>query len=211
MHRIAILANGDYGDYSWCPDFSCYQQVICADNGIHHARNLGILPAYILGDFDSANEVDLTFFKNQNCILEQVAAEKDETDTELALYKAFELGATHVDILGGLGSRFDHSLCNAHLLYQGLKRGITVRLFNARHTVYLINRQLTLHEKIGQLISLIPFSEKVIGVHTKGLAYEITGGVFKIGDVYGVSNYFLREEVTICLESGLLLVILAKD
>ena len=115
--KVLILTNGEYGDYSFCKNIETFDKIICADNGIKHARYLQVSPDYILGDFDSGSVEDLEYFRKQGLHIEQVPTIKDETDTELAIDKAISLGATSICIYGGLGSRIDHSLGNIHLLY----------------------------------------------------------------------------------------------
>lgn len=207
--NIAILTNGEYGDYRFCDKIKNYDYIICADNGIKHARALQIIPDYILGDFDSANEEDRLYFdKVETC---KVAAMKDETDTELAVEKALDLGGTQIDILGGLGSRIDHSLANIHLLYRGLKCGVPMRLMNGHNTVYLIDHEITLEGKPKDIVSLLPLTMEVKGVSTEGLVYGLQSDSFHLGKPYGVSNVMTGTRFKVTLDEGLLLVIKAND
>lgn len=209
--RALILTNGEYGDYSFCENAKAYNYITCADNGMHHSRHLGIKPNLIVGDFDSTKGTDLEYFKMQGIKIEAFATKKDETDTELALERVIAEGATEVDIYGGIGSRLDHTLANVHLLYSALVRGVKVRLMNPHNTVYLIKDTLCLTGKEGDLVSLIPFSEKVLGIDTTGLAYPLKESKMIMGQPYGVSNYMLEEIATISIKDGLLLVIKAVD
>ena len=122
--KILILTNGTYGDYNFCKQDESFDYIICADRGLCHARVLGIMPNLIVGDFDSTNEQDLDYFKEQGVHIETFDTHKDETDTEIAVSKAIQKGATEVTIYGGLGSRLDHNLANVHLLYKLLRAGI---------------------------------------------------------------------------------------
>ena len=113
--KILILTNGTYGDYNFCKQDEGFDYIICADRGLCHARVLGIMPNLIVGDFDSTNEQDLTYFKEQGVQIETFDTHKDETDTEIAVSKAIQKGATEVTIYGGLGSRLDVGIqCPTH-------------------------------------------------------------------------------------------------
>ena len=208
--RALILANGDYGDYSFCKNLEDYELIICADNGVKHARHLGIVPHYILGDLDSASTENIAYYEGRSCIL-KYPAEKDETDTELAIDKAIALGATQIDVYGAIGTRLDHTLGNVHLLYKALKKHVYVCMMNHHNEVHLMKDVITLKGARGDLVSLIPFSEVVKGVTTTNLAYALDQGTFKMGEPYGVSNYMLGNEASISIAEGLLLVIKAND
>lgn len=209
--KILILTNGEYGDYSFCKAIDTFDVIICADNGIKHARHLNITPDYIIGDFDSGTSEDLEYFNKQGIRIEKVPTMKDETDTELAIDKAISLGGTSIHVFGGLGSRIDHSLGNIHLLYKALKQGVNTYLVNPNNRVTLIKDTISLEGEEGQLVSLIPFSEKVTGVTTSGLAYSLEEGVFEAGKPYGVSNYMTQNTMTVTIKTGLLLVIQSRD
>lgn len=209
--KVLILTNGEYGDYSFCQEESHYDRVICADRGICHARALGITPDLIVGDFDSGSEEDLTYFESQGIRVLRFKPEKDETDTEIAVQQAIEMGAKEVDIYGGLGSRLDHSLANIHLLYPLLKRGISGRLLNPNNSVSLAMHQCIIKGEKGDLVSLIPFAGDVEGVTTTGLAYALHNATIPIGTSLGISNYLLGQVAEVTIKKGVLIVIKAND
>ncbi|ONI38881.1 thiamine diphosphokinase [Candidatus Epulonipiscium fishelsonii] len=209
--KVAILVNGSYDDYKFCDDINKNNYIICADNGLSHAKKLGILPNIILGDFDSVDPDILKYFENKNIEIIRFIAEKDETDTELALHHAFKIGATDITIYGGIGTRFDHSLANVHLLYQALQNGVVARLKNKHNIITLIDKQIEITGNVNDLVSLIPFTPEVSGVTTTNLAYKLKMGQFVQGKPYGISNYMTSPTACIKIEQGLLLIIQAKD
>lgn len=209
--KILILTNGEYGDYSFCKDVIQYDKVICADNGMKHAKYLGVIPDYIVGDFDSSDSEDLQYFKEQGVIIHKVPQIKDETDTEIAIDKAISLSADQIHVFGGVGSRMDHTLGNIHLLYKALRNGVRACLMNPNNVITLIEDEIVLEGEIGELVSLIPFTEVVTGVNTSGLAYQLTDGVFEMGRPYGISNYMTEREARVEINTGKLLVIKSND
>ncbi|KZE75730.1 hypothetical protein AV654_24980 [Paenibacillus elgii] len=52
-------------------------------------------------------------------------------DTEMAFTQALEHKAGEIVLLGVLGSRWDHSLANVHLLRKALAAGIRCRITDA--------------------------------------------------------------------------------
>ncbi len=62
--KVGILTNGSYGDYCCCDDIATYDFIICADNGLTHAKKLAITPNFIIGDFDSIDKETLEEFKH---------------------------------------------------------------------------------------------------------------------------------------------------
>ena len=84
--------------------------VIAADSGYDNAKSLGYAERcdFIVGDFDSTKE--RAFCSRAKII--RVPAEKDETDTQLAINAALENGADELYIVGGLSGRLDHTLSN---------------------------------------------------------------------------------------------------
>lgn len=127
--------------------------VICCDAGMRHAKALGIDPDYIVGDFDSTASEVLEYYKAKNIPIRQFPTRKNETDMELGIILALELGATDLVLFGGIGDRFDHTLANAHYLLSLLKKGVRARLVDDKNCVEVIDRQLTLHGKVGDLVS----------------------------------------------------------
>ncbi|OOO00586.1 MAG: thiamine diphosphokinase [Epulopiscium sp. Nele67-Bin004] len=209
--RVAILVNGSYGDYSFCDDIGQADFVICADNGLTHAKKLGVMPNFIIGDFDSIKDNILDKYEQMGIDIKKLNPIKDETDTECAITHAIEIGATHIVVYGGVGTRFDHSLANVHLLSMALDKGVVAELRNEYNTISMINNSITLGGQKDDIVSLLPFSFRVDGVCTKGLFYALEDGVFELGKPYGVSNCMTENVATITIKSGKLIVIKSRD
>jgi thiamine pyrophosphokinase len=75
----------------------------------------------------------------------------------------------------------------------------------------MIKDHIVLNGNKGDLFSLIPFTERVKGISTKGAHYELENAVMELGDPYGVSNYFKEERVEVSIKKGYLLVITSRD
>src|SRR5436305_7998773 len=91
--------------------------VIAADSGAASALQNRCTPAIIVGDFDSLDPLTVPQLQKEGSRVVPVPAEKDETDTELAIQTAIKQGASAITILGWLGgARFDHTMANILLL-----------------------------------------------------------------------------------------------
>jgi len=210
-----ILADGDRPtrdelDATWPGWDSTIGLVVAADGGARLAGPLGVAIDRWVGDGDSLPAAALEELRAAGIPVELVAAEKDETDTELALRAALDAGATDVVILGAFGGpRLDHALANASLLAhpslagrqaQLLDRGSRVRLLRAPAT-------LALDGRAGDLVSLIPFGVDANGVTTDGLRYPLRAETLVLGTARGVSNVRVGEHATVTVGDGAVLVV----
>ena len=85
--------------------------VIAADSGYKTALDLKLPVDILIGDMDSL-KCDIP--KGIEVI--KLPEEKDLTDTEAALALALEKGADNITIIGGIGSRLDHTLASVSVL-----------------------------------------------------------------------------------------------
>lgn len=207
-----IFANGDILDYSFYQKYLEKGTIIlCCDGGMRHTRALNIFPDYILGDFDSVSAETLAYYKKAGVPFRQFPQRKDETDLELGIRFALELGITDLIILGGIGSRIDHTMANCHLLFLLLKNGVRGRLINEKNEIELIDRYLEIKGKKGKLVSLIPAWGEVQGITLKGMEYPLHNAILPFESPRGVSNVMAGEKAEIFIKEGLVFVIQSKD
>ncbi|MGB9779240.1 thiamine diphosphokinase [Caldanaerobacter sp.] len=210
--KVLIISNGEIRDYEFYKSLlEEVDMVICADGGANHAYRMKIKPFLIIGDFDSVDKEILEFYQKQGVMVEKFPTMKDETDTQLALKRAIELGANEITFIGVIGDRFDHSYANLSLLLYSLKRGVKSRIINEKNEIYLIDDQIELEGEKGDLLSLLPYSGEVEGIYTKGLFYPLSGETMVMENPYGISNVFIEEKASVKIKKGLLLVIKPKD
>ncbi|TYQ15619.1 UNVERIFIED_CONTAM: thiamine pyrophosphokinase [Acetivibrio alkalicellulosi] len=207
-----IVASGLMHNYSYYKKYFDHDRmVICADGGALHLKKMGIKPDILLGDFDSISKNDLNFFKDMNVEILSYPKEKDMTDTHLAVKIAVERGCRELYLLGCTGSRLDHSLSNIFLLKQMIDIGIKGTIVNENNEVSLICDSIEVKKEDGFKITVLPMTDKVEGIKTSGLYYELNDFTINMGDSIGVSNEFVADGAQISIKSGLLLVIKSKD
>lgn len=191
--------------------------VIAADGGARHAGRLGLKVDRWVGDGDSIEPDDLAALGAAGVDIRRSPADKDESDTELAVLAAVEAGADAVTILGALGGvRVDHALSNVGLLEHPALAGRPAWLFD-EHGVRLslvsapdgAGRAVVREAagRTGDLVSLVPLGVSAAGVTTEGLRFPLSGEPLVLGRTRGVSNVRTRSVTRITLESGRLLVI----
>ncbi|MCC8028390.1 MAG: thiamine diphosphokinase [Lachnospiraceae bacterium] len=188
--------------------------VISADSGLNFCREAGIWPDVILGDFDSADPDVLQYFREQ-CPerIRTFPAQKDETDTELAILHAIRAGADRITLLGATGSRLDHVLGNLQLLLPAMEAGAACLILDEHNRIRMTRDMLTLRkaEQFGRYVSLIPFTPRVDGLTLTGFVYETEDFTLTAGNARGVSNEIRDDEARIEMKSGILLVIESRD
>lgn len=184
--------------------------VICADGGARHAQALGVSPRIVLGDFDSLTQEDLQAWQKTGAQIIRYPREKDFTDTHIALLKALELGYTDIDLLAATGGRIDHTLANLMLLALPEAEKARIRLLEETQIIFRLRKKEVLTGSVGETISIFPLGERVTGIRSQGLGYEVPGGVLNINRPIGVSNCFVAPEAVIEHESGCLIAVRVK-
>ncbi len=176
--------------------------IIAADAGMHRAKQMGITPHLIVGDFDSA---DLP--KSCDIPIERHPSHKNDTDCLLALRRGLEMGCGSFVILGGLGGRLDHTIANIQSLRFLLERGCEGMLIGEKTTLRLLqNGSITLPPTEGYL-SVFAMEGRCVGVCERGLEYNIEDATLSTAFPLGVSNRFVDgQTATIEVRDGLLIV-----
>ncbi|NLJ75883.1 MAG: thiamine diphosphokinase [Peptococcaceae bacterium] len=206
--RYLIITNGTYGDLDWYrPRVNKFKKRIVVDGGARRARELGIIPDWIVGDMDSISEQDRRFMEEAGVSFELHPAEKDFTDTQIALRLAEREGGREIEIWGGTGSRLDHNLSNIFSALSFLARGINVVFESPDLTVYFVRKQLMVPGKLGDTVSLIALNSQVSGVSLCGFKYPLNKATLNINWQWAVSNVIAEESPFVRVESGILAVL----
>lgn len=215
-NRVLIVSGGSIVD-AFVLDLlekNSYETVIACDSGMEFFRRNGLYPDLILGDFDSTDKTTVDYFKEQTEVrLEQFPAQKDWTDTELAVRRGLELEPEHIDLVGATGTRLDHVLGNLQLLALGLEAEVSIFLLDANNRIRLADRPLKLKksEQYGDFISLIPYGGEVSGLTLKGMKYPLEGAILRQDVSLGISNEIVDDEALISFAKGKLYVMETKD
>lgn len=190
-----------------------YNLIISVDGGLRIADNLSIKSDIIIGDFDTISAEILKKYMGKTEIV-KLNPIKDSTDTEEAVSIAIERGISDIDMIGGTGSRIDHTLANMFLLKKALLTNVRLTIYGCNFEMYAINS----YAKIKNMhkykyISFIPFDGPAKGVTLKGFKYLVEDFDFDTQKTFrlGISNEFADEYGEVYINSGFLLVILSND
>jgi len=185
--------------------------LIGVDSGGNFLRKSGIIPDYLVGDFDSIEKESLEYFKDTKCKILEYPKDKDFTDTELALELAVRLESNQIIFLGSTGTRLDHVLGNMGLLRACVKSGIEAFIKDENNSIMMTDKSLTIHAEPGTTFSLQAFSEAVENLTLKDARYPLNNYNLQIGDPLTISNKFLGNSVDITFSKGLLMVMYSRD
>lgn len=138
-----------------------YNKIIVADKGLEILNEINVKPDYIIGDFDSVKKEILEQYKD--IPITYLKPEKDFTDTHMALKLAMEKGAKKITIVGAIGTRFDHSMANIHILKEALDNNVEAEIINENNKIKLVNTETKIKkEDAYKYISLIPLTTRAI-------------------------------------------------
>lgn len=182
--------------------------IIAADGGQNRAREFGLQPDCVIGDFDST-----TLNEDFDCLYITYPAEKDLTDTEAALTHALEKGCRNVILLGGMGGRLDHTMGNIGLLDKYYSSFDHMEFIDGKNRMELLkNSGRTLKRDARyKYFGLVSLNAEASGIDIRGAKYELTGASLERASTLGVSNEFSEDTVEICVREGTLLIVRSAD
>ena len=182
--------------------------IIAADSGCRNAIKLGVTPNIVLGDLDSLEEKVIP----DSAELLRVPAEKDFTDTQLAIDTALKKGANDIVIVGGLGGRLDHTLSNLGILEDLSAKRVHAVMLDGKNRIRYINSTSTLIARSGyRYLSLLCLSEKAKGVSVEGCKYPLKNATLERRFQYAVSNEIVGNCALISVRKGGVFVIESRD
>lgn len=211
MTRIIIITGGTLGDWA-LEEIRSDDILVGSDRGALFLIQNGYNPHISMGDFDSVTADELAIIRaSSKEFIDCDPIYKDLTDTEMAFNWALDQHPSQILLVGALGTRFDHSLANVHLLRKGMAQGIPCAIMDANNLIMVIDQSTRVRKGPYTHISLLPLSLEVKGITLHGFQYPLQQATLEIGMSLGISNVLLEPEGLIELSSGLLLVIQSKD
>lgn len=205
--------------------------VIAADSGFETAKKLKLPVDVIVGDMDSI-KIDLP----RGIETIKLPTEKDVTDTEAAVELAIERGAESICIVGGIGTRVDHTLASLGILegIEGLfsaplgkrrrffglakqarySRRIYATLTNGYNRVRFIRNDSVIipRSPYFKYLSLICADEFVKGVQLDGVKYPLKNAkLCRRSQYYSVSNEISGNCAFISVRNGGVYIIESYD
>ena len=181
--------------------------VIAADSGYNSAVAMGVKVDVLLGDFDSlSGEIPGDVPE-----ILQLPPKKDLTDTQLAVEKAIEMGATDVVIIGSTAGRFDHAMSTLAILENLHSRHIRAQIVNGQNRVCFVkNTNHIVLRSQYKYFSLIA-TDKAKGVSIEGAIYPLKNKTLERTLQYAISNEVDGNAALITVKKGGLFIIESRD
>lgn len=205
--RVLVITGGSV--LRVAPDLGAFDLVVAADSGVDSAFALGLSPDVVIGDLDSISASGLARVRDTNVTVFESPADKDLTDTELALAHLIDIGATHAVLLSPGGGRLDH----AHGLFAALANpmlaGVAIEavIGSAHVTVMHGGSQRVVQRRGSHLAALHAMNGVARGITTSGFRWNLTDEDLAPWASRGVSNEMTGEHANVSLDDGALLVV----
>ncbi|HGD2770424.1 TPA: thiamine diphosphokinase [Streptococcus agalactiae] len=208
MTKIALFAGGDLTYFEY--DFDYFVGI---DRGSLFLLKNGLSLDMAVGDFDSITEDELLYIKHYCSNIVSASAEKNDTDTELALKTIFkEFPEAQVTVFGAFGGRIDHMMSNIFLPSDtDLEPFMSqIRLKDEQNIVtYLPSGKNQVSRIEGMFyVSFMPESESTLQI--SGAKYELNKSNYFKKKMYS-SNEFMTSPIEVELKDGYLIIIYSKD
>ena len=198
--RCAIFTAHCEGDPKLAYDRREDDLLLCADAGYGLAKQLGLKPDAVIGDFDSGEAP-----AGENILRYPVI--KDDTDMILCARYALEMGILDFLIVGGLGGRLDHTLTNLQGLGWLAAQGARVELCDGRTRVWALHNDSIRIPRTPGKLSLFALDGICEGIRSRGVKYPLEDGALTPLFPLGMGNDFTAPEAEIGVKRGTLLVI----
>lgn len=188
---------------------------IGVDRGALHLLNRGITPMKALGDFDSVSHEEKKRIVHAVPDYVQYAAEKDETDLEIALNYAISQKPAAIQIYGVTGGRLDHFFSAVTLLMkdEAMNEGVTVAIIDRYNhiSLYKPGRIEVEAAENERYYSFFAMNEKVEELTLEGFKYPLVNYLLQSGSSRCVSNEIIEKKAVFSFRSGILMVIRSID
>lgn len=169
--------------------------VIAADNGLTYLTQMGVVPDYVIGDYDSllpeGQETLAEIRAARPDAVMTLPVEKNDTDTMAAARVGLAKGYRLFYLYGALGgARLDHTLANIQTLAFLKENGARAYIMDADCMLFVMeNEERLFHKGFRGGFSLFSLDREVRGVTITGMQYEVSDVTITNAYPIGVSNH----------------------
>ena len=208
-NRCVILSAAPYRDaavlsgYLFGDDY-----IIAADGGYRLAEQMGVKPAMLVADFDSA----CVPIMDTGIQIVTLPVEKDVTDTAEALRLGYEAGYRSFLLLGCTGGRLDHQQAALTVAADYARKGCEIVLADEQNEIHLLTPGSYVYPACSdEKVSFFAFGGEVTGLFIEGLKYSVTNYTLSPYDPLCVSNEWVGADACFSFKQGLLMLYFSKD
>ena len=209
MRRCVIISAGPFTDVAALSGYLLPDDyIIVADGGWYLAQALGVMPAVVVADFDSASSANIP----DGVETYALPVEKDVTDTAEALRLAYDRGYRSFLLLGCTGGRLDHYQAALSVSVQYVQRDCEIVLADERNEIHLLTAGNYVFPVCpDEKISFFAFGGDVTGLYLNGMKYTVEDYTLSATDPLCVSNECVEEDACISFKSGFLMMYFSRD
>lgn len=203
METVVVFAAGDPLPHDIAGDIPEADLVIAANGGHAIAREMGRNIDVLVGDLDSW---DPGLSGDER--VQRHSADKDATDLELAMELATARDPGRIVVVGGSGGRLDHELAVAAVVCSTRWSEVDeIDWLSGRGRAHVVRGPRRLHGDVGATLTLLAMGGPATGVTTRGLHWNLAGGILLPGSSLGVSNLLESPVVDLTVETGTVLAV----
>lgn len=163
----------------------------------------------VVGDLDSVKPALLA--EATGATIKQYQVDKDESDLELALYEAINLGVNKITVLLRDGGRLDHQLANLLVLASPRWQSAQVDAIVGQHRLWVVHGERTLPLTQNMPLALHAVGGPAHGVSTTNLEYQLADAELPALVALGISNRVVADSPTVNVTKGVIIAISACD
>ncbi|MCM1285584.1 MAG: thiamine diphosphokinase [Acetobacter sp.] len=205
IKKCAVISGAPEEDVSYYSKYLKDRFIICADSGYKKCEKIFVKADLIIGDFDSSEKPDA------DCEIISLQVRKDDTDTFHCIKEAVRRGYNNIVILGGIGSRIDHTYANILSVNYCYEHGIKCSLVNNHNKISIITGNNILNNDEYKYFSLYALFESCEGVSIKNAQYDLDNIKLSPADQFTQSNGFKERCCEVNIKKGKILLFQCND
>ncbi len=209
--KVAVVLHGEDPSAEDLRLLDACDAIVCADGAAQALLKGARPPTVIVGDLDSLGPEAYKWADALDVPIERHPKDKDETDGELALAKAFAMGATSILILGAHGGRSAMFLGNLKLLRRCLDKGIDAVMVGKGESLRFVGAggELVLAGRTGATLNLLAMDGDAV-VDLAGTAWDGAGIAIPSRSGVGLSNRIEKDGAKVTVKSGTVLAVVER-
>jgi thiamine pyrophosphokinase len=205
---VLIVAGGDVPEDARLKSLAArYESIIAADSGLESLEEIGLVPDYVTGDFDSVAEAALESIDSVVLLHDE---NQENTDLEKAILLALRQGAGRIGLVGASGSRLDHTINAVSLMIHYREHAEFIFHDAGGEARLALPPAVSITGRIGQRVSLVP-APAAHDLSGEGFLYPIRELDLVLGGRDAISNELVDSPAVIRFASGAFLVYLQDE